>query len=296
MDTDTIQGNPVEPTSEQAQQQVEGQQLPEPMPSSNQKPTEGDTNQQLATEGEELSLPEDASDRTRKNFEKIREENRKLKEQLASKGTAQYGSSVFDAFRGGTNEPVIPQDQYGSLNQSQTAAIAQQFVDQEGNVDINGLNQALLSANQRAEQAERRSYDAAERVTRFEETQQVREAHAVFPQLDPESVEFDPEFFDMVRDRMLRYMYEGKNQSLLDAATGISNKYKAENPVNVAKVEEAAVEKFKQTQELRNQGPIEQGRGEPRQTQGSLDELKQRTRQGDDAALTERMRSIGLIK
>jgi len=297
MNDDQVQGKSLDDrlaeatSTETAGEEVIEDNQPEPVPSSEQKQTEEVQPTEDATEDVE-QLPEDASDRTKKNFDKIREENRKLKEQLA-----EYGSSVFDSFRPqqGADQPQVDTNAYGNLNQQQVDSITSRFVDDEGNVDINGLNQELSTSNQRAAKAEERAARVEDRLERFEESQQVREAHAVHPWLDPKSPNFDSVQFELVRDRILRVKYyEGQPISLLEAADQVAKAQGGTSPVNLDKISEEAVTKYKQSQEKRQQGPIETGRGEPRQTT-DLSELRERTRQGDDNALTERMRGIGLL-
>jgi hypothetical protein len=298
MDDTTSQGKSLddrlaEATSTEPVGEVENQ--PEPMPSSDQKQTDETLpTEDVHTDTEEL--PEEASERTKKNFEKIREENKKLKEQLA-----QYGDSVFDAFRPQQTaaQPKVDADAYGNLNQSQVDSITSRFVDDEGNVDINGLNRELSQANQKAAQADQRAARLEDKLERFEESQQVREAHVVHPWLDPKNPAFDPVRFELVRDRILRVKYyEGQPITLLEAADYISQGTSSASPVNLDKVSEEAVEKYKESQVKRQQGPIETGKGEPRDTQ-DLGDLRQRTRYenpSDDApALEERLANLGIL-
>lgn len=291
MDTNQIQGTTEDVTTTQTAEEVN---QPESMPNSNQQQTEdASTINPDQNDGEQL--PDNASERTREQFKKLLEENRRLK---AVKQQESFGASVFDTFHPQREEVIQPQvdaRNFNALNQTQVDAVTQQFVDQEGNVDINGLNQALSQANRRAEEAEKQTRTLNDRVTRFEENQQVRDAHAVHAELDPQAENFDPDFFGMVRDRILRNMYEGKSQTLLDVANAIKSKYVSPSPVNLDKVKEEAVAQYKQAQTSRQQGPIESGKGSPR-NESTLTELRERSRKGDPRAIDERLRRIGLIE
>lgn len=283
-----------EATSTEPVGEVENQ--PEPMPSSEQKQTD-ETQPTDNTPSDTEELPEEASERTRKNFEKIREENRRLKEQLAT-----FGDSVFDTFRTqqGAAQPQVDANAYGNLNQSQVDSITSRFVDEDGNVDINGLNRELSQANQKAAEAAERAARLEDKLERFEESQQVREAHAVHPWLDPKNPDFDPVRFEMVRDRILRVKYyDGQPITLLEAADQVAGATSSKaSPVNLDKVSEEAVEKYKENQQKRQQGPIETGKGEPRDTT-DLKELRERTRienpSNDSPALEERLRNLGIL-
>ena len=291
MDADNVQGNEIV---------AEEQQL-EPMPSSEQAPTE-----EINTLDEEALALESSKnpERTKAYIEKLKAELAEAKSKSAPEPSSEaYGDSVFDTFRPQQGpqpvQPIVNASNFGALNQAQVDSVTQQFVNEDGDVDINGLNRALAEANRRAQEAERRAQANDERLTRFEETQQVREAHAVHPALDPSNKQgFDPVFFDLVRDRLLRNMYEGKNQSLLQVANQITSIYKPSSTVDVAKVtEQAKQEGFKEAQkvaESRKQGPIETGKGESRNSQADFEELRQGTRLGDTQAINERLKRAGI--
>lgn len=294
MDNDQIQGN--EPAPEEPAQPAEGQQQPEPMPSSDQKPTEVQEPVPAADPSDDLALPEGVSERTAQQFEKLKTQLAEAKAQAAKVQASNYGTSVFDTFR--APEPMAPQaaQDYGALAPGQVDAIASQFIDPDGNVDVNGLNQALATANQQAQRAIAESRQTQERLIRLEESQEVKEAHGAHPELDPMSPNFDPKFFELVRDRVTTVRFvQGQNLSLKAIADDIRNVYQPTPTVNVAKEREQAINEYKNAQELRNQGPIESGRGEPRDETANLQDLRERTRQGDDTALTERLRKVGVI-
>lgn len=298
MDNDQIQG-----TADKSQMVGESENQPEPMPSSNQKQTE-QVDANLPDMAAATQLPDEAKDRTRKEFEKLLDENRQLKSKIQKQN---YGTSVFDSFRPTQTLPQQPAPQVrtenssnGYLNQRQVDSIASQFVDEEGNVDINGLNNALSSAENRAQQAMNIAQKSEERLVRFEESQQAKEAHAIHTWLDPEQPDFDSVKFELVRDRLLREKYyEGKELSLLEAANqvlGISGA-NAGGSFNLNKVKEDAINAYKQGLTVRKQqAPLESGKGEPRQLNNNLQELRERTRRGDQNALAERLRNIGVIK
>lgn len=279
---------------------------PEPMPSSDQKQTEEVKEPEPAPDQsseDDLTLPEGVTERTRQQFDKLKARLAEAESRAKHSQASDFGDSVFDSFRPQqtVSQNLPGQETYGFLNQQQVDSITSQFVDADGNVDINGLNQALALSNQKAAQAEQRAKSVEDKLERLEETQQVKEAHAVHPQLDPGNKEsFDPTFFELVRDRLLRNMYEGKKQSLLEVANDLSKAYKTTSPVNLDKVKEEAVTQYKQTQESRNQGPIETGKGEDRNPLANLEELRKQTRSENPLrptpALDERLRAAGILK
>ena len=279
----------------------------EAMPASEEKPTDQpleEAEQAVETNQEEdLTLPDGVSERTRQQFEKLKRKNRELAQKLSKVESSEPEKveSVFESLhpevktQPSTNVQPNAGD-YANLNQQQVTEIANQFVDADGNVDINGLNQALNQANLQAQQARVEAARAREEIARFEENQQTKEAYAKYPQLDPlNKGKFDRKFYELVRDRMVSNFARGITKTFREVADDIAGIY---NPVNTKKVAEEAVTQYKERQQARRQGPIEEGKGQPPTTQATLDELRRATRQGkslDNPALDERLRNLGII-
>lgn len=250
---------------------------PEPMPSSNQTQTE-----------EPTALPESASERTKEQFEKILEENRRLKEERRK----QAGESVFDSLRP-QQQPVIDMNQFGNLNTQQTQQITQSFVYPDGTVDIDGLNKALTLANDRATIAETESRITRDKLQQFDERQQVREAHKDFPELDPARPDtFDPNFYDLVTVKLAK---SGMKMTLAEAAAEVKKTYGAASTTNLDKVRDEAINQYKDSLKKRDQAPLSTSQGDPRTVESNKD-LREKTRKGDPFALDERLRALGLIK
>jgi len=263
----------------------------ETMPVSDQKPAdetleEADT----ADEANKGELPESVSERTRQQFEKLKRHNQELSAKLAQKET-QPVESVFDNFH-----PKQVADSYENLNTNQVQNIVNQFVDQDGNVDINGLNNALTNANLQAQQAVGEARKAREEIARYEENRQTKEAYAKYPQLDPLSKDkFDRDFYNLVRDRMVSNFTKGIKKTFRQVSDDIAKIY---HPTNPSKIKEEAVADYKQKQQARRQGPLEPGKGQAPTDQATLDELRKETRRRggiNNPALDERLKNLGII-
>lgn len=232
-------------------------------------PTDKNTNS-----SEDFSLPENSTDRTKEQFQKLLQSNKELKDQLTqlmSKNTETpaYGS-VYESFK--ANDTVATDES--------------DYVDEDGNVDIKKLNADLKAAKVSALEARRLAEQAREEV-------EVREAHNKHPYLDPQSPNFDPQFFDLVKDRVLRQkFYEGKNIPLAKIADEVSTFY---TPKKVdPEVARQAVEDYKKSREqVSNNMPISSS-NRLRDEGASLDDLRKRTREGDSKAIQERLKAIGL--
>lgn len=250
--------------------QVEDQLLPDNnAPLSSAEVVESEQEPQV-----EESLPEDATERTRKEFEKLKESNRKLKEEN-------------ERLLGGQDDltDYIP----SHLTSRQREEIQTDFVDQDGYVDVNTLNRALKEANDRARRAE----EMALMQEKERQDRMIQQAHEKHPYLNPKSENHDKEFYTLVRDRMVRYFSEGKERPLVEVADEIARFYKPSvTPEKVEAEKQQAVDDYKKSQTTRatvNTTPSQQ-----REPVTNLDDLRAKTRAGDQTALWERMKRAGL--
>lgn len=292
----------MEPNQSQGTPNTEEQKPQAPMPSAQQttdassaEPKQGQAEVQSE---DDLALPENASERTKEQFEKLKA-RLKEKEEALAKASAQPKTepefdSVLDEFRLPPNsqQTAPPVVETPNVPQQQIADIQRRFIDAEGNVDVNGLNNALLQAEANARKAQELAYKTQEQLARIEETRQVKEAHKAHPEIDPRSDKFDKKLYGLVRDRLLRNMYQGKNISLVDTVAEI----KADIGVQVKpeEVAQKAVSEYREKQERRNQGPFEPGRGAGRDTVSDSEDLRSRTMRGDSQAVAERLKKLGI--
>lgn len=296
---------------------------PSPTPSENQNTAEVESNpeeqevapQEKQEDQEEVEALQGSKnpERTKAYIEKLKNELKEARQkptlsepQVESQPETQ-DTSVFDTIRQATQQPETQnpnpfiQGQNSFLNPLQVENLKQQYVDQEGNVDIDGFNQAIRQAEDygrlayfETQKIAEQSRNTADRMAKYEENQQTREAHEVFPQLDPTNKKtFDKVFFNAVAEKlMLKNHVLKQGISYKQAAQEVAQIYKPKT-VDTAKVEAEAVARYKETQQARNQGPMESGNGSPRRS-SSIDELRERTRHGDDDALSERLKAIGI--
>lgn len=266
------------PTSEEQQPPQKAEGTPEETPA--QEPNEEKQGTPEPPAGEEL--PPDASDRTKEQFAKLQTQ---LAEERAKNAS---GSSVFDSLR--PPQPQAPQGQPPAENPfQQQPAAPEPLVGDDGTVDVTRLNQNHEAAQAAAQQAQA----TEQRIIQLEQDRQTREANAAFPQLDPQSKEFDPNFFDMTTGLLTKEFIDGGNRSLLQVAQQVSDALKS--PGATKQASKDAVAKFKEGQDNRQQGPVEEGAGEERQPDSTQEELRQKTRDGDADAITKRLQNVGVV-
>lgn len=241
---------------------------------------------------EQDELPESSNSRTREQFEKLTEKNKELARKLEEyERRERYGSSVLDENSNTGGQRVPSLDDYQHLTTQQAENIAQDFIDNEGNVDINGLNSALRQANARAEAAERKVQQVAQTVEQAEQNRQLEEAYKEASWLDPNSNDFDPKKYNLVRDRLTRYYRAGQKPRLLNVVKELEADL-GDFSTPTKEKEKQVVEAYKQKQTAKAQASNvgTSSRREPVEDRKAND-LVQRTRHGDKGALLERLKS-----
>lgn len=255
-------------------------QLPTSLPEENEMSepsTNGETQEDEATG--DLSVQ--ASEKTRQQFEKLKEHNRKLKEQLdqLSQGGKKRPSLVDELY------PQMQRQQPFS-NQPAEIPTASSLVDENGYVDMQALNNKLESLNVQAQQARDEAMQARQQVERYEHNKETRDAYKEYPQLDPDNADFDPAFYDLVKKHIVGQMYESGRGSILEASRAIGRLA----GVSAKKAQDQeAIQKNIQQREVATQSVAKAGRS----PQVQLDDLRNRSVKGDMDAIAERLRASG---
>lgn len=228
-------------------------------------------NQEISTQ-EEPKLPDNAAERTRKEFEKLLASNKELKAKLKELETKKQADVKPESFDYSSNLS----DDMGD------------YIDEEGNVLIDKLNKDLKSLKVSALEAKALAEDAKNTI-------EVEKAVSKHPYLDPANVDYDPQFVELVKDRLARLQLEGKNASLSLAADEVLRVYK---PMNATlKEKEEAVAEYKKTQVAKAQsGAVNTGRNVRVDT--TIEDLKRKLYSHNSAdrssAIQERLKNIGL--
>jgi hypothetical protein len=234
-------------------------------------------NQEEQVLEDDFSLSESANDRTKEQFQKLLQRNKELNEKLKTFETSKKNepeapayASVYETFK---TDPF-------AMGTSQEV----DYIDEDGNVDIEKLNKDLKALKVSALEARRLAEQAREDI-------EVREAHAKHPYLDPQSSEFDPAFFDLVKDRVLsKRFYEGKNIPLIKIADEVISFYKPKG--SEKKDGEKAVAEYKKSQQqILTNAPVSSNTAR-RVEQSDVEDLRERTLKGDKEALAKRLSRI----
>lgn len=282
-----------EPQGKEEQQDPSDEKKPEAeeaVPTSEEKEETPPQTEEEQTDSDKVEdLPDGVSERTKEQFDK-------LKKQLADARAAAkpQASSVYDDIRT-TMEPEQKDQRGSTLTDQQINQFAQDkgFVDEEGTVDVESLNQALRDARESGMRAEQRVASELDRMRAQEEKRQMTEAVQQYPQLDKQSEDYNEAFYNQVVNNLMveNYARQG-NMSVVEAAEQVAGLMGTDDK-KLSKEKKAAIKEFKEKQEDRNQGPIETGKGENRK-ETQIDELRKLTREGDDAAVAKRLGDLGV--
>jgi hypothetical protein len=241
----------------------------------------------------EGELPEEVKERTKAEFEKLKEANRLLKQELeASRPKPQ---SVLESLRpqGGQvdkKEIATLIEDNTDLKGNEVDDVIKQLVDEDNYLDTDKLKKVLADnsrkmsmAEQRAAKAEEVAQMASEKVTKFEETEQMKRVYQEFPTLNPESENFDERFFQLVRNEMIGQLMENGQQDLTTATKKVMDIYR-HGEAEAKKLEAATTQR-------------EQASAGVSAAQGKADlnqeDLVNRTKKGDREAIYARLQAAG---
>jgi hypothetical protein len=224
---------------------------------------------------EEVNETEGMSDRTKEQFEKLKQHNAELAAELAASKQTIQQKSVLDELHPFVETPVSQAEDYQ--------------IDEDGTVDVAQLNKVLKETQQAANQARQEALLARQRAERLSKEKAEEAVHSKFPQLVPGSKEFDPDFFKRVKNELIGQMMDGK-ENYMEAAETVSKLFQKSN---VEEKVEQKVEEFKKTTEAKQN--INAGTGTANNRTYSDDqELAKRTQLGDLEAFRERLKRAGL--
>jgi len=182
-----------------------------------EQPQEQPQEQPVEKQTEEPKLPDDVKQRTKQEFDKLKQSNKELKETV--KKYTDVLSSLKPQEAAPPNqftssfEPILtnqPPSAYPGLTQQQIKDTFENLVDSEGYVDVNLLKEELEKQRRRAEYAEQKAKEAEEAAKKavktvddFQRTQKMREVHAKYPQIDPDSPQFSETMWEAVRNEII---------------------------------------------------------------------------------------------
>lgn len=249
-------------------------------------------------------LPVDASERTKREFEKLKEHNKQLADKVASLETgAQRSPSVLETYLSGQSPVALPQQQMPAtppmglppiqtnLPQGKVETIRQELIDRDGYVNADELERRVHASEQaevRAREAEMRANQALERIARFEadaKNAKAKQLYTEFPELDPSSDTYNRQFSEAVVDEMLLQIVKTGQQDPIVAAQKLQTTFR-KPPVPATPTP---------AQQARSQASASpRGQARPNALKAvDMGELKERSYYSN-AAMEERIRRAGI--
>ena len=151
------------------------------------------------------ALPEDASERTKQQFEKLTQANKELAKKLAIR-EQQETNSLIDSL----SKPVQQEIVDSKLPEGKVDDIVKDLTDENGYINEALLKKTLSDANTRANEAvqtAKAAQDSARKandsISRYEQGENTKKAYIAFPQSNPDSDDFDPKFVELVKNEMI---------------------------------------------------------------------------------------------
>lgn len=232
------------------------------------------------------NLPEDSSERTREQFEKLKQHNKELAEEnrrLKGDGS----ESVFGDLRPKTTVAASQANKQllKDFNLTLPQSELDKLMDEEGYIDPALLKKALTDSQATAQQALTEAKRMREEFENARETEQVKQAHGEFPLLNPRSTDFNQKFFDAVKNEMMSQMIRGE-KDLVAAARKVAEWF----PITTST---KPVEPEKKELQIKQANLTGTNPSRPQEAPVDND-LQRRMWKGDRTALLERLKKAGL--
>lgn len=215
---------PKEPEVSPPQEPPKEDKQPETPPNNNEKQPNVSDNTTVSEPKKDDKSDDVKTDnnRTKEQFDKLKNHNQQLKQELeqqkkVTEDVLQSLSPKADKAGFLTNHPPLVNN-YPNLSKQDVKNIWDKLVDDEGLVDVKLLKEELKNQNDRAIYAEQKVKEANERVAKiehkfedFERTNKMKLIHAKYPQIDPNSSEFNADMWEAVRNEIVgQWVTDGK--------------------------------------------------------------------------------------
>jgi len=270
------------------------------------------TEEAAATEAPEVveekeEKKEEVSPRTAEQFDKLKEHNKQLKEEVKV-----LQENVLDSLK----PKPLPEPQFepeviervekltAPLNQDKVDDIYANLIDSNGYIDPDLLIKSLRQANeearlarQEADLARKEAQEARQETKRtkqdFEESHEVRLVHKKYPTIDPKNEKFNELFWDDVRKEIATApILKGVTVSFMEATDKIWSERYA--PKEVEEVKKAEKEKMEETEnQKRNINASKVSSRTDYYAPTDIDALKEAVVKGKRGALAERLKRSG---
>lgn len=175
-------------------------------------------------------LPQEVKERTKQQFEKLKENNKKLSEELQRYKNKDVLSSLYPEIPDISDKPYAqyfekaltntppPKSDYPNLSQEQINEVFNRLVDDQGYVDVALLREELEKRQRKEKQLEeeiarlRETVNETKRsVEEYQRSEYMKAVHKKYPEIDPTSPQFNGHMWEAVRNEILgQWITQGK--------------------------------------------------------------------------------------
>ena len=262
------------------------------------QPSAVPTENQTPESTEETGLPEDVSDRTREQFEKLTQHNKQLAEelrQLRETRVVQPDEGI-DVFNPLVPPPKMEMPQLPNipgLSPQQTQDEYDKLVDKDGYIDEKLLKEELKHLKEEVKRAKEEAKAAKDSYIRDRENEQLSRTYKKFPQLNPNNKDvFNPDFYELVKDKALSQMVRTGTRDIFRAAEDAA-KIMSIQDVSLQKAQDTS-RKEEQVKQINQTGTAVNRAAPPAYNKADESYLSKRTMAGDQDAVLERLRRMGI--
>ena len=239
------------------------------MPTANEPVQGTEVEETQVSNQEQVGLPEESSERTKQQFEKLKEDLRREREEK------EYYRGVASSFSVTPNQ--TPEAKETSFIDPDTGLIKEQVLTE--------AQKAAIEARDTAKRTEQTVQD-------YMQEQENKSTFQKFPSLNPDSKEFDKEFHVLTRQIALDSMvnpqdYSNKQLSFIEAAERAHSRLGKTIDSGKKEAVNEAVEAISQKESASLSVGAQSSRSQ--QAADDLETLQYRSRRGDENALAERI-------
>ena len=259
--------------------QIEVEETTQPMPSENKPETED-------------SLPDEVSDRTKEQFEKLKEKNKELAQKLELLEKVNQPEtpkiSALESLRPQLKQEV-PEVQPEEEEPDESFSDADGYIDEarlKKRIDNSKLK--AKEAEEKAKIAQQKAEEALRKIEEYEITNEKKAVHSAFPEIDPYSPKFNPKLYDQVSKEMLWNLVNIGKEDFYGTTDKVVSEWRQAN----ANVEQQKQQATQQTEQVKNeiQEPNKSGSVSPSRKEELMQKIQQPKQAGMDA-LAELLRN-----
>ena len=259
-----------------------------------EEPVEEPTEEKALDNSKNPERTKEYIDKLKKDLDKAKDEARRVaKEGVVPSVIEEQPKPEFNWDQMLTKQ-APPAQEFPGMSQKQVKDVFEGLVDEEGYVSTDLLKDELRKAHSQtqaamdeAKKARQEAQMSRRTMDDFQRTQIAKDVHKKFDELNPDGEDFNPEYFEAVRDKMISNLAKGQPEDFMGAAEGLFERY-----TMTKKDKEKAKETTNAAAQINATGS--KGQTVARGQYGDEAELKEAMWRNKKGAVAERLKRAGL--